>query len=199
MISHGTLTQYTNGCHCDECRAAMTFHNKKLRLNWRRRGSTLVDSEPLIRVLDYAIKAGFTLGEIERRAGLSENYLNGIRSGNRSKKMRQDYLEQVFRALEAVVAGQREALDDMMASIQYARGRKDSDSRRWPASALRERVITCYGALNNLPNGNMRRNLYRQEWLSSETADKYAAALGWTAEEVWGEEFLGGTTSEDAA
>lgn len=55
----------------------------------------------------------------------------------------------------------------------------------WPTRPLLEAIARRHEYLNRLPNGNMRRNLYRADQLTTATADRYAIALGFMPHEVW--------------
>lgn len=156
---------YCRGCRCGICRRAHALSINRWRVKRARRGTLVTDAALTAERLRSVYAA---VGSWQRVGNLLGCSLQAAwHLAHQRRMVRLDTAAKV-----------EELWNVYCAPIER-------DRRRWPVGPLLERIHKAHGSLNALPNGNMRRNLYRAEWLTSATADRYAVALGWLPDEIW--------------
>jgi hypothetical protein len=167
------------------CTAAMRVNSKKGAVERARRGPLLVDKAPTVAVLGYAIAAGFSLGRVDRESRLGEGYCQEVRC--RGRKIHRFKRDAVLRALRALLAAQRERLDDLEAAIDYAENRQEVPAGFDPGP-LREALS---GRMNGCLSSADRQVLYRGRRMQAERVERICAAAGLDPESVYGDAWWG--------
>lgn len=200
-ITHGTVTGYCSaGCRCPECTAAMSFRSKQLQVERARGGPLLVDGQPLMRVLEYAITAGLRWPEIAARAGVNEDYWRAVSTSGR--KIHRYKRDRILKAVDGLLRERRDALDDLSSALDFARGRqpkRKTGQEAWPCAPLRDVIDRVY-PIGDRKSGDFakppisdadRTYLYHSETVDTARADRVCVQLGIAPESVWGLAWFG--------
>lgn len=185
MSQHGTLARYCEGCRCPECAHESFLHHKRYKRDVQRNGPRLVDAGPLIAAIDYAENAGIRTVDVLKAANVNESYIWGLRTaGRRSHRLKRD---RILAALEQAIEARRDALDNVAASVEYARGYQPppDNSRRWPADPIIQGMVDMYGSIRATPHARDIHRIKAVGTVSAVSAERWAKRLGVTPEELW--------------
>lgn len=202
-IKHGT-TGYGKGCRCDTCTAAAVLAVKKYRVKRARSGRVKVDKASVVAVLDFAVRVGILLQEVDARANLGTGYCHNLKRPGR--KMHRDHRALLLRALRSLVDERQERINDLRSALDFAEGKQPQrkfNQPTWPTSLLVAAIDKKYGPPEERenhpdlfpsppwPNDADRRYVYRSEVLDTPRVERICQAMDLYPENIYGPEWWG--------